>query len=326
MSHVDKPATDDRIAALADGFEWPDRLHRRAIELAEASPEGSEWAQFLNRSALALGTVLVLAGIMDLVAFNWQELGRFSRISLVAGVFVTASLAAVFRGVDNLPGKLAATSAAFLIGPFIGVIGQTYQTGADAWQLFAYWSVLSLPFLLATRWTPLLMMWTVVVDITFCTLHFQTWSGDVYSGFAYTASALVVGHLAVIAIGERFDVDAWFRRTQAVVAGGFAISALIASAACDNALAVWVASAIGLVAVAAVQLGHLNPKRDPFGVAVSLLVALFALNVPIIRALVDAHVNHWELPMLGIGLLILVESAAGMAWLSGFVSRHRRAT
>ncbi len=323
MNLTSKPATDERISAIADGLGWPDRLHRRAIELAERTPDRDAWVRFLTRSALALGTVLVLAGIMDLVAFNWQDLGRFSRISLVAGLFVAACVAALVRGTEELQGKLAATSAAFLIGPLIGVIGQTYQTGADAWQLFAYWTVLSLPFLAATRWIPLLMMWTVLVDITLCTLHVQTWPGDTFGGFTYTAGALVVAHVAVVTICERFDLDAWFRRVQTVAAGGFAIAALVASVGIENVLGSWIAALLALVAVAAVQLRYFDPRRDPFAVAVSLLVAIFALNVPIIRLLVDANMDDWELVTLGIGFLILVESGAAMAWLSGFVSRHR---
>ena len=323
MLHTSRPANDDRLAAVSAGLDWPDPLHRRAIELAEASPDREQWVRFLSRSALALGTVLVLAGIMDLTAFNWQDLGRFSRILLTAGVFVAAGVAAVVRGVEDLPGKLAATSAAFLIGPLIGVIGQTYQTGADAWQLFAYWTVLALPFLMAARWMPLLVMWTVLVDITICTLHFQTYSGQVESGFVYAASALTLGHLVVVALSEWLGAAPWFQRVQAVGAGAFAIAAVISSALFDQALVSLVGAATALLAVAVVQIRHFDPKRDPFAVAVSLGVALFALNTPVIRALAEADFDAWELPLLGVGLLILVESGGAMAWLAGFISRHR---
>ena len=323
MGQTSQPATDERIAVLADHLQWSDAAHGRAIDLAERSPSASQWADFLQRSALALGTVLVLAGIVDLVAFNWQDLGRFSRIFLVAGLFVAASLAALIRGPVDLRGRLATASAAFLIGPLIGVIGQTYQTGADAWQLFAYWTALSLPFLAASRWVPLLLMWTVLVDITLCTLHAQTYPGTVATGFAYTATGIALLHVGVVVAAERLGLAPWFGRTQALGAGLFAVIAVTVVGFFEQAAAVWIASAVALAAMVPVQFRYRDAARDPFAVAVSLLVVLVALNAPVLRFLVDQNWDAWELQMIGMGLLILVESGAALAWLSGYVRRAR---
>ena len=51
--------------------------------------------------------------------------------------------------------QLLALGAAVLAGSALVVYSQVYQSGADPWELFASWTVLALPFVLAAR-TPAL--------------------------------------------------------------------------------------------------------------------------------------------------------------------------
>ena len=43
--------------------------------------------------------------------------------------------------------------------------GQTYQTGADPWQLFANWALLIIPWVLIAKFPPLSMLWIVLVNL-----------------------------------------------------------------------------------------------------------------------------------------------------------------
>ena len=49
------------------------------------------------------------------------------------------------------------------IGALFAYFGQTYQTGADPWQLFALWAVLALPLCLGARSDVLWAPWALVV-------------------------------------------------------------------------------------------------------------------------------------------------------------------
>ncbi len=49
-------------------------------------------------------------------------------------------------GPECTPGKAALLLATLLLGVFLALFGQTYQTGADPWQLFANWALLILPW------------------------------------------------------------------------------------------------------------------------------------------------------------------------------------
>ena len=53
--------------------------------------------------------------------------------------------AAYFQNLQQLPGKVLLLGASVLIGVFLAVFGQVYQTGADAYNLFTMWALLILP-------------------------------------------------------------------------------------------------------------------------------------------------------------------------------------
>jgi uncharacterized membrane protein len=96
------------------------------------------------------------------IAANWQDLGRMGRFVLLQGALLAAIAGAAAMPKHRAPLALAA----FLcIGGLFAYFGQTYQTGADAWQLFALWAVLALPLALGTRsdvvWAP----WTLVASV-----------------------------------------------------------------------------------------------------------------------------------------------------------------
>ena len=48
------------------------------------------------------------------------------------------------------------------IGGLFAYFGQTYQTGADPWQLFAWWAALALPLCLGVRSDVLWAPWAAV--------------------------------------------------------------------------------------------------------------------------------------------------------------------
>ena len=53
-----------------------------------------------------------------------------------------------------------------LLGGLLALIGQTYQTGADTWELFALWAALSLPWVLAGRHAALWLTWALLLNVT----------------------------------------------------------------------------------------------------------------------------------------------------------------
>ena len=113
---------------------------------------------------LARGTAMLAAALMGLgvifwVAANWDTLSHLGRFGLLEAVLVAAALGAVLRPAWRAPLALLV----FLVtGGLLASIGQTYQTGADPWQLFAVWAALGLPLAWVVRHDVLWAPWTVV--------------------------------------------------------------------------------------------------------------------------------------------------------------------
>lgn len=130
-------------------------LHR----LAGLDAEPPALATWLPRGVAVLAAALGGLGVVFWVAANWDTLGRFGRFALLQGFFAAMCLGALWRPAARAP---LALLALLTIGGLFAYFGQTYQTGADPWQLFALWALLALPLCLAARSDVLWAPWTLV--------------------------------------------------------------------------------------------------------------------------------------------------------------------
>jgi uncharacterized membrane protein len=136
------------------------RGHARLEELAGLRDEPPALAAWLPRGVAVLAAALGGLGLVFWIAANWQTLGRFGRFALLEAFVLAMCAGALWRPAARAPLGLLALLA---IGGLFAYFGQTYQTGADPWQLFAVWAVLALPLCIAARSDVLWAPWTLVV-------------------------------------------------------------------------------------------------------------------------------------------------------------------
>ena len=181
MDLLDLPATPARMRVAAEAAGATPSDVRRAMALAAASPSPRDWIQFLTGALLLLGAGLLLSGIVCFFAFNWADLGRFAKFGVLqAAVAVCAGLG--WWKLRDLTGRVALFAAAVLVGPLLGVYGQTYQTGADPWGLFAFWALLILPWVVVAHFTALWMLTIALADVALVLYRIQMvdsiWPGE----------------------------------------------------------------------------------------------------------------------------------------------------
>lgn len=145
------------------GLIAPERV-REAMAVAGVSPDRYHWRRLLERLLLGNGGALCLAGVMFFFAANWEALGRFARFALIEGLII-AALVVYGRYGSRAFGQASLTAATVLVGVLLAFFGQTYQTGADTWQLFATWAALILPWALLSRQPGVWVVWLWVVNI-----------------------------------------------------------------------------------------------------------------------------------------------------------------
>lgn len=137
----------------------------RAQAALGGDPSPVQWRGFLDRLALWLGVALLAAGAICFIAANWDEMGKFLRLYGLQAVLVLAVVAAAWLGLSRIAGQAVLWLAMVLLGGLLALIGQTYQTGADTWELFALWAVLSLPWVLAGRHAALWLTWALLLNV-----------------------------------------------------------------------------------------------------------------------------------------------------------------
>lgn len=156
-------------------------------------PPDDSWTP-LRRGAGALAAGLIGFGLILWVAANWDDFGRALRFGLLEAVFAASLVAAALLPAWRAPLALAA----FLtLGGLLAYFGQTYQTGADTYQLFALWAALGLPIAWASRsdlvWTP----WALVAA-TGIALWMETFGGH---GWRFDAATVPVHAIGFVAYG-----------------------------------------------------------------------------------------------------------------------------
>jgi uncharacterized membrane protein len=291
---------------------------RAAMELSGALPDAGRWRLFLDRLLLWMGVVSCAAGVIFFFAFNWAEMGRLAKIGLVQ-LPLLAALAAAWRlGLDSVAGKAAIFGAAILVGALFALIGQTYQTGADPWELFAVWSAAILPWALVARLPVLWLLCIALADLALA-LYFQTFgwlfgllfepATLIWLLFALNTVALVLWE-GLAHSGMHWLRERWSTRLLAV-ASGVSVTMLAMlqiferSPASQWGLPVWLAW------LAAAYLVYRRLNRDVFVLAGGVLSAIV-----VVTALIGKHMKFSDAGgFLFMGLLVIGMSAAGGWWL-----------
>lgn len=179
------------------------------------------------RALLVLGASHLLAGIVFFFAYNWDDLSPFAKFGLLQAGLVVSVVAALRLKIESPAGQALLIAASVFTGVLLAVIGQVYQTGADAYELFTAWSVLILPWVIASRSSAHWFLWIVV-----CLTAFSLYGGQVLLPLGVLADdqlGIAVGIAAIVFLGgyelavhAGFDWlgDRWLRVTLALIGVG----------------------------------------------------------------------------------------------------------
>ena len=122
------------------------------------------WGLWTARILTVFGVSLILAGLVYFFAFNWERIPPHAKLAGIALLILVAVAPTVVLGLDHAVGRIATVVATVLVGVFLAVFGQIYQTGADAWGLFALWAALTLPWALVSNCSATWAVWLVVAN------------------------------------------------------------------------------------------------------------------------------------------------------------------
>lgn len=291
---------------------------RRALVVGGALPTGAEWRRFVDQFLLWLGTVMVAVGVAFFIAHNWDALGRFAKLGLVETALAAALGAVAWLGLDRAGGKAALLGAAVLTGALLAFVGQTYQTGADTFELFAAWGLAILPWALLGRLPALWLLWLVIVNLAL-TLYYTTFHGlfGVLFGperllwilFGFNTLALVAWEAAA-RLGVDWLAARWVPRLIAAGSGGLVTALAIWGIVDPGETRGWGVPA-WLLWIGAAYLIYRRTLRDVFVLA----VGVSSVIVVVTTFLVWRAELHEAGGFLVVSLVVIGLSAAGARWL-----------
>lgn len=256
----------------------------RLWDCAQPGEPPAGWVQRLWRSLLVVAALLLGAGLIFWIAAQWPEQTRSFKLHVLQAAVALPVLVAALVARVRVPALLLATLA---LGGLLAFVGQTYQTGADAWQLFATWAALALVWVLVVRSDGLWALWLVIAGAAL------TLWGSMYSlwGVLHGVNLLQVYGREVLPWLVLWLLPLALPRLGPVALEQNRISRTVGAAL---ALAAWTGH--GMHAV----------LRSDFLLVVYLGTALLVALV-----LWQARRRH-DMAVLGLGLL-----AANVLWLSG---------
>ncbi len=142
-----------------------------ALSITRVVPGAQSWRVFIDHLLIWLGGLALVFAAMFFVAYNWSDLGRFARFGMMEGLVALAVLAYWKLDKDKVPAKLSQLMASIFLGVLLALYGQTYQTGADPWQLFFNWALLMLPWAIIGRFPAIWILWIVLINLSIVLFH-----------------------------------------------------------------------------------------------------------------------------------------------------------
>lgn len=182
-------STREQITILIEHKNIPIDHIDDVLSLSGISPNAQDWRQFIDTLLFWLGSLALTISMLFFIAYNWDDIGHFTQFALVEVAIVL--MIAIYYKVDteHIASKIALVSASILLGVLLALYGQTYQTGADTWQLFFYWAILIAPWVFLGRFTAIWILWIAILNLSIV-LYYQVFNSFFSSFFSFHTDML----------------------------------------------------------------------------------------------------------------------------------------
>ncbi len=280
------------------------------------------WQRFLSSGALGLAVILLGSALVCVVAANWPQLPVWLRLAGAQLLLAASAGAALLLGrgpqrqascARRQAHRAALLLAGLVLGALLALVGQTYQTGADTWQLFAWWAALLLPWAWAGG-TAVWLLWVLVANVALLfllgertQLGWLSVTGTPLAGLLLGAfNGFLLGIWEAVALARRLPGRTGPRVLAALAMAALTISVLLGG----HAPAYWAAQLLIFVGLMAWYRGV---RRD----LVVLAIMMLGFMVMSLRV-----VGQWLWALfpsptiaLPLALLLLAEAVLAVHWL-----------
>ncbi len=137
----------------------------QALALTGATPDAQRNVHFLDRLLLVAVVLCGCSSAIFFVAYNWDAMGRLHKFALAQGLLVLSLWPLLRYPLQHRVAQAGMLATGLLLGALLALIGQTYQTGADTFELFLVWALLLLPWAWLARSRALLVLIVLLLNL-----------------------------------------------------------------------------------------------------------------------------------------------------------------
>ena len=163
------------------------------------------WQRYLNLLFLLLTVGFLTSGVVTLIAANLDYFSDLAKIYGLQTLLVVTVVLGIYcfiresrrQAKEKLKWKTYSLFfvVSVLIGGLFALVGQTYQTGADVWQLFAVWTLCQLPFLLLFPNVASALLFAATANVAFYLFNEQNAYNSMCYAVLINAGLLVISEL-----------------------------------------------------------------------------------------------------------------------------------
>lgn len=165
------PSTRNLLISLIQNGQIPADNVERSLLISGVVPNVSAWRIFIDRLLLWIGSAALAFSLLFFIAFNWGEIGRFGKFALIQFCIVGAIACYWKTGSETMVGQMSLLVGSIFLGVLLAFYGQTYQTGADPWQLFFIWSLLLIPWAVMSQFAVIWALWLFLLNLSLVLYH-----------------------------------------------------------------------------------------------------------------------------------------------------------
>lgn len=260
-----------------------------ALEVTHSVPSPADNLRFLSRVVLTFAMVLLCSGVIFFFAYNWDDLSRYSKFAIAQVALVLSLLPLLRLNLQQPAGQMALFAASVLVGALLALVGQTYQSGADTYELFLVWALLITPWVVLARMPALWLLLLVLLNLSL---------------------GLALDNLAIRHLFEPFAHPLWSIFALNISAASLWILATHGSA--STALLRWgerVIALFCLLIITGLAIGYVNSwnNSDALTLPVWLGFSLLWLYLYRLRQLELTMLSAWAMAAIILCVIILAE-------------------
>lgn len=291
-----------------------------------------QWDLWIPRLLLVVGSALVISGVVYFFAYNWSQIPPIAKFASIQVGIVVAVGAACRYGLTRTNGQVLMVGASVLVGVFLAVFGQIYQTGADAYELFTAWSVLILGWCVISNFAAQWALWLAVTNLALglwwwqAVLPTEETEMLIYTYLALlNGAALTVREWAAMR-GVDWLAPRWTRVSLALVTlWALLVPAATMVLASDTTTSMLVTGITGLIGHVVLFTVCRWVLRDAWAVSATVLSGCLFLDAVAYRILANVSGDDSAATWLILGLATLAIFGAALVYLRSIVQELRTA-